>query len=370
MKKDDEYYMNYAIKLANRGRFTTDPNPNVGCVIVRDKKIVGVGWHQCAGELHAEISALRMADNLAYGSTVYITLEPCTHYGLTPPCCNELIKAGIARAVIAMKDPNPKVNGFGLHLLKKAGIDVIYGVMFSAAAKINQGFIKRMLTGMPFIQLKLGMSLDGRTAMSNGKSKWITSLESRRDVQNFRAQSSAILSTSSTILSDDPKLTVRWKELNQTNKLYLPKQKLRQPIRIIIDSNNLITPEHKIINQPGKIWLIRCQKDILNWPINVKQIVVPRHKNYISLKESFLMLGKLKINTVLVEAGASLSGAMIQSKMIDEIILYIAPRLLGNNARGLFNINNLNNLSDSPFFSFTEICQLGQDLRIKLIPKY
>lgn len=209
----DEFYMARAFELARLGRFTTAPNPNVGCVIVRDGEIVGEGYHLRAGEPHAEVHALRMAGDKARGATAYVTLEPCSHHGRTPPCADALVAAGVTRVVAAMQDPNPQVAGRGLYKLQQAGVEVRHGLMLAEAEAVNLGFLKRMRTGFPYVQLKLGASLDGRTAMASGESQWITSPEARQDVQRLRAQSAAILSTSATVLADDPSLTVRWDEL-------------------------------------------------------------------------------------------------------------------------------------------------------------
>lgn len=260
----DEYYMARALKLAQRGRFTTHPNPNVGCVIVKDGEIVGEGYHQRAGEPHAEVHALRMAGEKAKGATAYVTLEPCSHHGRTPPCCDALIAAGVARVVASMQDPNPQVAGRGLYRLQQAGIDVSHGLMMSEAEQLNKGFLKRMRTGFPYIQLKLGASLDGRTAMASGESQWITSPQARRDVQLLRAQSHAILTSSATVLADDPALTVRWSELDEQTQALYPQQNLRQPIRIVIDSQNRVTPVHRIVQQPGETWFARfCIQPVL-----------------------------------------------------------------------------------------------------------
>ena len=271
----DERYMARALELARRGRFTTTPNPNVGCVIVRDGEIVGEGWHHRAGEPHAEVHALRMAGEKAKGATAYVTLEPCSHHGRTPPCCDALIAAGVSRVVAAMQDPNPQVAGRGLYRLQQAGIEVSHGLMMSEAEALNRGFLKRMRTGFPWIQLKLGASLDGRTAMASGESQWITSAAARRDVQQLRAQSSAILTSSATVLADDPSLTVRWGELNEDARQQLDEATLRQPIRVVIDSQQRVTPQHRLMSQPGETWLMRSAIDQQTWPDSVSQIAVP-----------------------------------------------------------------------------------------------
>ncbi|WP_312985595.1 bifunctional diaminohydroxyphosphoribosylaminopyrimidine deaminase/5-amino-6-(5-phosphoribosylamino)uracil reductase RibD [Atlantibacter sp.] len=362
----DEIFMARALKLAQRGRFTTSPNPNVGCVIVRDGEIVGEGFHYRAGEPHAEVHALRMAGEKARGATAYVTLEPCSHHGRTPPCCDALIAAGVARVVAAMQDPNPQVAGRGLYRLQQEGIEVSHGLMMNEAEALNKGFLKRMRTGFPFVQLKLGASLDGRTAMASGESQWITSAESRRDVQRFRAQSSAILTSSATVLADNPSLTVRWNELDADTQALYPEDQLRMPTRIVIDSQNRVTPEHKIIHQPGETWLARTQPDDARWPEGVTQLPVPEHNGHLDLVVLMMLLGKRQVNTIWVEAGAELSGALLQAGVVDEIVLYIAPKLLGSDARGLFALPGLEKLADAPALTFSEIRPVGPDLCLRL----
>ncbi|WWP00539.1 MAG: bifunctional diaminohydroxyphosphoribosylaminopyrimidine deaminase/5-amino-6-(5-phosphoribosylamino)uracil reductase RibD [Candidatus Dasytiphilus stammeri] len=366
---DDKFYMKRALEIARRGRFTTTPNPNVGCVIVLNGTIVGEGYHSCAGKPHAEIYALQMAGEKAKTATVYVTLEPCNHYGRTPPCCEALISAGVHRVVIAMQDPNPLVAGRGLAKLKAAGIKVNYGLMEVEAERLNKGFLKRMRTGLPFLQLKLAASLDGRTAMANGESKWITSLAARLDVQIWRAQSSAILSSSATVLIDNPALTVRWNELDSATKKIYPLQQLRQPVRIIIDSKNRIRPHHRLMLESGKIWLMRKSVTRQHFPSKVEQIIIPCNGEYIDLNRMMYILGQKQINTIWVEAGAKLSGALLQYGMVDEFILYLAPKILGNNARNLCYLPELNELSNILKFDLKEIYQVGPDLRLHLIPK-
>ena len=365
----DERYMARALELARRGRFTTTPNPNVGCVIVRDGTIVGEGWHQRAGEPHAEVHALRMAGEKARGATAYVTLEPCSHFGRTPPCCDALIAAGVSRVAAAMQDPNPQVAGRGLYRLQQAGIEVSHGLMIAEAEALNRGFLKRMRTGFPFIQLKLGASLDGRTAMASGESQWITGAQARRDVQRLRAQSSAILSTSATVLADNPSLTVRWPELDGETREMLPEAQLRQPVRIIIDSDNRVTPQHKLIHQPGSSWLMRRTPDEAVWPESVTQIAVPEVNNKLDLVAMMLLLGQRQINSIWVEAGATLAGALLRAGLVDELIVYLAPKLLGNAARGLCELPGLTQLADAPEFSFSDIRQVGDDLRLTLTPR-
>lgn len=364
----DERYMARALELARRGCFTTTPNPNVGCVIVRDGEIVGEGWHHRAGEPHAEVHALRMAGEKARGATAYVTLEPCSHHGRTPPCCDALIAAGVSRVVAAMQDPNPQVAGRGLYRLQQAGIAVSHGLMMNAAEAINRGFLKRMRTGFPWIQLKLGASLDGRTAMASGESQWITSAAARRDVQRFRAQSSAILTTSATVLADNPSLTVRWNELNDEVRQQLDEQQLRQPVRVVIDSQQRVTPQHRLIDQPGETWLMRSAPDQQVWPESVTQIAVPQRESQLDLVAMMMLLGQRQINSVWVEAGATLAGALLQAGLVDELIVYLAPKLLGNAARGLCELPGLEHLAAAPALNFSDVRMVGGDLRLTLTP--
>lgn len=362
----DEFYMARALQLAGRGCFTTAPNPNVGCVIVRDGEIVGEGFHYRAGEPHAEVHALRMAGEKARGATAYVTLEPCSHHGRTPPCCDALIEAGVSRVVAAMQDPNPQVAGRGLHRLKQAGVEVSHGLMRHEAEALNRGFFKRMRTGFPWVQVKLGASLDGRTAMASGESQWITSPQSRRDVQRLRARSAAILTSSATVLADDPSLTVRWDELDDETRAIYPREDVRQPVRVVIDGQSRVTPAHRLVTQPGNTWLVRPQADTLSWPESVEQLIIPQHQGHIDLVLLLMQLGKRQINSVWVEAGPQLAGALLQAGVVDELILYVAPKLLGSDARGLCQLPGLTALADAPAFSFSQIRRVGPDLCLHL----
>jgi len=366
--KQDELYMARALKLAQRGRYTTHPNPNVGCVIVKNGEIVGEGFHFRAGEPHAEVHALRMAGDRARGATAYVTLEPCSHHGRTPPCCEALINAGVARVVAAMQDPNPQVAGRGLYRLSQEGIEVSHGLMMSEAERLNRGFLKRMRTGFPWIQLKLGASLDGRTAMANGESQWITSPEARRDVQRLRAQSHAILTSSATVLADDPALTVRWDELGADTQARYSQADVRQPVRIVIDSQNRVTPTHRLVQQPGETWFARTRADERQGPDGGRSILVPEHNGHLDLVSLMMLLGREQINSIWVEAGAQMAGALLQAGLVDELIVYLAPKLLGSEARGLCVLPGLESLAAAPALKFTEIRQVGPDLCLHLIP--
>ncbi|SAQ26443.1 bifunctional diaminohydroxyphosphoribosylaminopyrimidine deaminase/5-amino-6-(5-phosphoribosylamino)uracil reductase RibD [Klebsiella grimontii] len=363
----DELYMARALKLAARGRFTTHPNPNVGCVIVKDGEIVGEGFHYRAGEPHAEVHALRMAGEKAQGATAYVTLEPCSHHGRTPPCCEALIAAGVSHVVAAMQDPNPQVAGRGLYRLQQEGVDVSHGLMMNEAEALNKGFLKRMRTGFPWIQLKMGASLDGRTAMASGESQWITSPQARRDVQRLRAQSHAILTSSATVLADDPALTVRWDELNADTQALYPQENLRQPLRIVIDSQNRVTPQHRIVEQAGETLFARTREDERQWPENVRTLLVPEHNGRLDLVVLMMLLGKQQINSIWVEAGSTLAGALLEAGLVDELIVYIAPKLLGSDARGLCVLPGLEKLEQAPHFKFNEIRHVGPDICLHLV---
>ncbi|MGA5654450.1 bifunctional diaminohydroxyphosphoribosylaminopyrimidine deaminase/5-amino-6-(5-phosphoribosylamino)uracil reductase RibD [Rahnella contaminans] len=366
----DERFMARAFELARRGRFTTTPNPNVGCVIVLNGEIVGEGYHLRAGEPHAEVHALRMAGEKARGATAYVTLEPCSHHGRTPPCADALLAAGVTRVVAAMQDPNPEVAGRGLYRLKQNGIDVSHGLMHSQAEAVNLGFLKRMRTGFPYVQLKMGASVDGRTAMASGESQWITSPAARADVQRFRAESSAILSTSATVLADNPSLNVRWSELGSDVQAVYPQENLRQPLRIILDSQNRVTPQYQLVNLPGDVLLARLDTDTQIWPESVEQWRVAGRDNRIDLVLLMMQLAKRQINSIWVEAGPQLAGVLLQAGLVDELIVYMAPKLLGNNGLALCELPGLTYLADAPEFAFSDVRQIGPDLRLRLKPVY
>ncbi|UAJ65267.1 bifunctional diaminohydroxyphosphoribosylaminopyrimidine deaminase/5-amino-6-(5-phosphoribosylamino)uracil reductase RibD [Candidatus Schneideria nysicola] len=372
----DLIYLARAFELAKRGRFTTAPNPNVGCVIVSNAKIVGEGYHMCAGEPHAEICALDIAGKYASNATVYITLEPCSHYGRTPPCADALIKANVKRVVVAMLDPNPKVSGRGILRLQASGIEVRHSLMLEEAEAINKGFLKRMRTGLPWIRIKLASSLDGRTAMASGESKWITSSQARQDLQIFRAESDVILSTASTVLIDNPELNIRYDSLPRDiqSLLYCDhrKKKIRQPIRVIIDSANQITPIHRIVHGDNPTWLARLRKDDIHWPKSVEQILLPSTKhnaNKIELMALFKKLGHRQINNVLVESGSNLAGNLLIHQLVDELIIYQSMKLLGNDAYPLFILPKMRQLKEALFFDLIDIRKIGPDVRLILKPR-
>lgn len=360
----DYRYIERALTLAKKGQFTTPPNPNVGCVIVNKDTIVGEGWHERAGLGHAEVNALAKAGQAARGSTVYVTLEPCSHFGRTPPCANALIEANVARVVVAMQDPNPQVAGRGIQKLRDAGIDVQVNILASEAQSLNVGFVHRMKTGSPYVQLKLAASLDGRTALANGKSQWITSAQARADVQKFRAKSCAILSTAATVIADNANLNVR--------KNFAPTTHIRQPVRIIIDSKNVLTPSLAIFAHSSPIIIVgNCENTSCQWPAHVKFLSIKlNEQKQVCLKNLMIELGNMQINTVWVEAGAGLAGALLKQKLIDELILYQAPILIGDSGRGLAQLDQLSELTDAIKLSIIDQRLVGPDNRlIALIDK-
>lgn len=353
---NDVAYMGRALQLAERGMFTAHPNPRVGCVIVQDDRIVGEGWHQKTGGPHAEVVALENAGKQARGATAYVTLEPCSHTGRTAPCADALIAAGIAKVVVATKDPNPKVSGSGLNKLLNAGIETQTGILEAEARKLNSGFFRRMESGVPYVRLKLAASLDGRTAMASGESKWITGEHARADVQRMRAKSSAIITGAGTILSDDPSLTVR------TEKI------LQQPLRVIVDSH-LSTPVNaKIFSNQGKTLVVTASEDgeaveqLVHAGAEVVQLSSANHG--INLGELMKLLAEKECNEVMIEAGATLSGSALASGIVDEIVVYIAPHLMGSSAKGMFNIPGLEKMESRIELDIHDVRSVGKDIRI------
>ena len=369
--EQDKTYMAHAIELAKKGRFTTAPNPNVGCVIVANELIVGEGFHFKAGEPHAEVHALAMAETKAIRATCYVTLEPCSHFGRTPPCAIALTKAGVKRVVIAMVDPNPKVAGRGIAILEQAGIKVEVGLLETQAKALNLGFVKRMQTKMPRITVKMAASLDGKTALKNGQSQWITGPKARIDVQYYRAQQSAILTGSGTILSDDPSLNVRFSELQQAtcfnNEVSV--QQVRQPIRIILDSYNKLSLNEKLFSLSGKVILVSlCPRDdlvSLAGIADVEQLIGKDDgQGHIDLKNLLEQLNKYEINELWVEAGAKLAGEFFNHNLVDQFILYQAPKLMGDQSRNLVNLPNYSKMDDVVQLTLKEVTLIGNDIRI------
>jgi diaminohydroxyphosphoribosylaminopyrimidine deaminase/5-amino-6-(5-phosphoribosylamino)uracil reductase len=357
---DDNRYMARALRLAKRGLFTTDPNPRVGCVLVQEGRVVGEGWHERAGEPHAEVHALQEAGELAAGATAYVTLEPCCHQGRTPPCTEALIAAGVARVVAAMEDPNPQVAGEGLSTLQRAGIETCSGVLAAEAEQLNAGFVMRMREGRPRVRCKLAMSADGRTAMASGESQWITGEAARRDVHRLRARSSAIMTGIETVLADDPALTARPGEVAG--------DKIRQPLRVVLDSRLRTPLAAGLLQMPGKTLLVTGvvdeEKTTRLTRKGVEVVTLPLKDGRLDLPAVLRYLGTLEINEVHLEAGATLCGALLQAGLIDELVIYMAPHLMGNAARGLFVLPGLESMDQRVRLSISDIRAVGDDWRI------
>ncbi|MGF1643869.1 MAG: bifunctional diaminohydroxyphosphoribosylaminopyrimidine deaminase/5-amino-6-(5-phosphoribosylamino)uracil reductase RibD [Thiotrichales bacterium] len=356
-----------ALQLAERGLYTTRPNPRVGCVIARDDQMIGEGWHLQAGGPHAEVVALRAAGAAARGATAYVTLEPCSHHGRTPPCADALLAAGIRRVVAAMRDPNPRVAGGGFARLADGGVTVESGLFESEARALNPGFIKRMETGLPWIRVKLAMSLDGRTAMASGESQWITSAAARLDVQRWRARSCAILTGAGTVRADDPALNLRTGRDVLGCAIEPP-----QPLRVVLDPRDTISISSKLFDMNGNILILNIDSR-LNAVSQVRDSTVewraaPAGKTGFELLPVFQMLGQREINEVHVEAGATLSGALLAAGLVDEIVLYVAPHLMGDGARGLFHLPGLERMEQRIGLRITDIRSVGADWRIIAYP--
>ncbi|WP_413110854.1 bifunctional diaminohydroxyphosphoribosylaminopyrimidine deaminase/5-amino-6-(5-phosphoribosylamino)uracil reductase RibD [Thaumasiovibrio sp. DFM-14] len=360
----DVQMMQRALQLAQKGRFTTSPNPRVGCVIVKDNNVVGEGFHYRAGEPHAEVYALREAAEQAKGATAYVTLEPCSHYGRTPPCAEALINAQVGRVVCAMQDPNPQVAGRGLKMLSDAGIETTTGLLTQQSAALNPGFIKKMERNKPYVQLKLAASLDGKTALANGESKWITSAPARSDVQQFRAQADAILSTSATVLADNPRLNVRHDQLPHSIQADYPDSALRQPVKVIVDRQQRITPSYGCID--GEVRLISTQPREALWPEGVEHWV----QDEWHVSKIMDALAQNNLNQVFVEAGATFAGALLEAQAVDELILYLAPKLMGGDSRSLLGALGLTAMSAVIDLTLTDVRMVGGDIRIIAKPIY
>ncbi len=365
----DHQHMAKAITLAKQGQYTTTPNPNVGCVIVdKSGERVGQGWHQKAGTAHAEVHALREAGSRAKGATAYVTLEPCSHFGRTPPCAQALIDAGVTRVVAAMIDPNPNVSGNGLKMLEQQGIVTQFGLLEQSAKALNRGFIKRMQTGKPWVTIKLASSLDGKTALQNGLSQWITSPAARQDVQRHRAKSCAVLSGSGTVLADNPSLNVRYDELGLTESV-LPLSALRQPLRVLLDGRNQLTPELKCL-QSGKgrkqsdVLIINREPSVHMFAEHVQQWQAQANGNKLDLEAVFQHLGRLQLNEIWIEAGATLAGALLDNHQVDELILYQAPKLIGGAGQNLFNSRTVQSMQDITQLTWTDVRQVGVDIKL------
>lgn len=360
----DQAYMAQALQLAQQGLYSTHPNPRVGCVIVNNGKVVGQGWHQCAGQPHAEVHALREAGTLAKGATAYVTLEPCSHHGRTPPCADALINAGVTRVVAAMQDPNPQVAGNGLKRLQAAGIEVASGVLEVSARELNCGFIKRMETGLPWVRVKLAMSLDGRTAMANGESQWITGSPARSDVQRLRARSSIVVTGADTLLRDAARLTVRANELGLDAEQTAWAQ-TRTVERLVIDSQ-LRVPTTAAFFQAGKA-LVATLKEQENQP-DIEYLKLPNLQNKVDLAALLKCLAARACNEVLVEAGPRLAGAFVEQGLVDELYIYMAPKLMGSQAQPLLQLP-LEHMNQAYSLDIQDMRAIGQDWRIIARPQ-
>lgn len=367
------HYMARALHLAERGLDTTHPNPRVGCVLVKGGVTVGEGWHERAGGPHAEIVALEAAGEAARGATAYVTLEPCGHHGRTPPCAMALVQAGVSRVVAAMVDPNPLVSGKGLKMLEEAGLQTAVGLLQAEAEALNKGFCKRMRTGKPWLFSKMAMSLDGRTAMASGESRWITKLEARRDVHKLRARSSAILTGIETVLADDPAMTVRLAS-PQTGPLPMLEREQatqRQPARAVLDSRFRLPPLAKIRTLPGRVMVLgletqaQAAEKLRNAGVEV-HLLPPGPENRVDIHAAVDLLGELQFNEVMVEAGATLNGVLLDEGLMDEWIIYLAPCVLGDQGRGLFHLPKLQYMADRFELRLVETRQVGSDLRLTL----
>jgi diaminohydroxyphosphoribosylaminopyrimidine deaminase/5-amino-6-(5-phosphoribosylamino)uracil reductase len=358
----DEAAMRRALELAQRGLYSTHPNPRVGAVLARDEEIVGEGWHERAGEPHAEPIAIRAAGDRARGATAYVTLEPCGHHGRTPPCVDVLLAAGVRRVVYAVGDPNPRVNGAGAARLKEAGLKVQSGLLEADAEALNAGFLMRMRHRRPFIRLKTGASLDGKTALANGESKWITSEAARADVQHWRAQSGAVLTSAATVIADDPRLDVR---------IETP----RQPMRVVLDRRRALRKTARVLAAPGDVLVFAAPtrerkagpSDERLGNARVERIRATR--SHLDLQVVFARLAELEVNDVLVEAGSRLAGALFAAGLVDEWLLYLAPKLLGKEAKPLAALARLTRLDAAPEFELLDSKVVGPDLRLRLKPK-
>jgi diaminohydroxyphosphoribosylaminopyrimidine deaminase/5-amino-6-(5-phosphoribosylamino)uracil reductase len=361
-ESDHRTYLERSFVLARMARHTARPNPAVGCVVVKGGVIVGEGFTQPPGQAHAEVVALQQAGEAARGAVAYVSLEPCAHHGRTGPCSDALISAGVVRVVYGMEDPNPLVCGKGLQRMRDAGIEVIGPVLESEARAVNPGFIRRMTHGLPYVRCKVGMSLDGRTAMANGESQWITGPEARADVQELRAQSCAILTGIGTVLADNPSLNVRLHDYRGT-----------PPLRVVADSRMQLPSTAQVLALPGKVLQVGLAPHVPA-PLSEAEweyCQLPAGNGGIDLRELLLMLARdYSCNEVLVEAGATLSGALLQAGLVDELITYVAPSLLGHEARAMALLPGLKSLEQHLRFTFVDVVMLGKDCKIRSLPAY
>lgn len=365
----DHQHMSRAIQLARRGLYTTQPNPRVGCVIARGEQVIAEGFHLQAGGPHAEIVALQQAGAQAVGATAYVSLEPCSHHGKTPPCADALIDARVARVVCAMPDPNPLVAGQGLEKLRQAGIEVECGVLQAEAEALNPGFIKRMRIGLPYVRAKLAMSLDGRTAMASGESQWITGEAARNDVHRLRARSSVILTGSGTVIADNPQMNVRL----DAQQLGLDCEP-HQPLRAVIDSELKSPADSQIFNRSAgtasTLVFTHQHYSAASGFAEAQLVTLPRGADKLHLHEVLRYLAELQANEVHVEAGSELCGALLDQKLLDEIVVYMAPHIMGNAGRALFHLPGLSAMAERISLDITQVRAVGKDWRITAQPVY
>ena len=351
----DNDYMRQALALAANGLFTTTPNPRVGCVIVKEGVAVGAGWHEKAGGPHAEVNALAQAGERARGATLYLTLEPCSHHGRTPPCADAVIAAGVARVVAAMQDPNPKVAGQGFARLRAAGIAVESGLMENEARELNIGFVSRMTRARPWVRMKIAASLDGRTALANGKSQWITGEAARQDGHRFRSRACAILSGYGTVRDDDPQLTVRGVDTP------------RQPLRIVVDSKFETSPAARVL-KGGNALIVGAVDDAKKIAalrgVGAEVAIIPNARGKVDLFKLMQELARRELNEIHVEAGTRLNGSLLQAGVVDELLVYLAPKVIGESGRGMFNLPELTELSQAKSLAIREVERVGDDVRI------
>ncbi|HHH43440.1 MAG TPA: bifunctional diaminohydroxyphosphoribosylaminopyrimidine deaminase/5-amino-6-(5-phosphoribosylamino)uracil reductase RibD [Gammaproteobacteria bacterium] len=360
--------MAHAIRLAARGIYTTHPNPNVGCVIVNGGAVVGSGWHRQAGGPHAEVFALQDAGASARGAEVFLTLEPCSHQGRTPPCADALVEAGVQRVVVAMQDPNPLVAGKGLERLRAAGIAVETGLLETQARALNPGFVTRMQQARPWLRLKLAGSLDGRTAMASGESRWITADAARRDVQRLRARSSAIVTGIGTVLADDPSMNVRL----EAAELY-GVEPVRQPLRVVLDTQLRMPAQARMLSLPGTTLVMTGVTDTVRWQAlqqaGAEVVAVETGAGRLRPEAVVKRLAGREVNEVLLECGPTLAGAFLRAGLVDELVVYLAPHIMGDAARGLFHLPGLEKMQDRIGLEWLDVRQVGDALRLTLRPE-
>ena len=363
---DDAYFMARAMRLAEKGLYTTDPNPRVGCILVKGDRIVGTGYHLSTGEGHAEANAMAQAGEASRGATVYVTLEPCSFHGRTPSCAKALVEAGVKRVVAAMMDPHHKNAGAGFQILRDAGIEVLTPLLESSARQLNPGHVKRYETGMPYVRLKLAMSLDGKTALANGDSRWITGVEARRDVQKLRARSSAIVTGVQTVIDDNPNMTVRQNELETEHSELAAARK--RPV-YILDSNLRVDAEALLVNNPENVLVCTPGKAAgKSYNCRVLEIEGDSQKR-IHLRSFLQRLALENCNEVLFECGATLGGNLVEQGLCDELVIYMAPKIMGSSARSLLDLPGIDTMGDLFDMQILDLRFIGNDVRITAVPK-